>query len=57
MLWWNSAAQHYDRLYQQLNGDQPPQTLRFTASLQLNEFRGVQRVQGVIDDQLEDTGA
>lgn len=54
LLWWNAADQHYASLREQLDDGDPTAMLRFTASLQLNEFRGVERVQAVIKDRLED---
>ena len=54
LLWWNAAEQHYEALRQVIDAGHRFRTLRFTAALQLNEFRGVERVQAVIQDRLED---
>jgi single-stranded-DNA-specific exonuclease len=51
-LWWNAADEQYDELVGVVAGASriDPGTLRFTAKLQLDTFRGETRVQAVIND-------
>lgn len=53
-LWWNSVEEHYETLREVVDGAsrEDSGTLRFTAKVQLNEFRGETRVQVVIDQLL-----
>jgi single-stranded-DNA-specific exonuclease len=53
-LWWNAAEEKHDelgRLTRQASRTETG-TLRFTATLQLNTFRGETRVQAVIHEQI-----
>src|SRR5699024_1984672 len=55
-LWWNAAEEQYGPLtgrVQQASRTQANTTLRFTAKLQLNTFRGETRIQAVIDELIE----
>lgn len=55
-LWWNVAEEQYEpltRLVHQASRTQSNSTLRFTAKLQLNTFRGETRLQAVIDEHIE----
>lgn len=53
-LWWNAAEDHYEELSRYVRSASRTDrgTLRFTARLQLNTFRGDTRVQAVVDEQL-----
>lgn len=53
-LWWNAAAEKYDVLQGLIRRASRTElgTMRFTATLQLNTFRGDTRVQAVIVDQI-----
>lgn len=53
-LWWNAAEDHFEELsrYSRSASRTSRGTLRFTARLQLNTFRGDTRVQAVIEEQL-----
>ncbi|MFE7114094.1 DHH family phosphoesterase [Streptomyces sp. NPDC057654] len=56
-LWWNAAEEKFDMLrgFVQRASRTETGTLRFTARLQLNTFRGDTRVQAVIDEQITTT--
>ncbi|WP_030894248.1 DHH family phosphoesterase [Streptomyces sp. NRRL F-5053] len=53
-LWWNAAEDHYEELNRLVARASHTAlgTLRFTAKLQLNTFRGETRLQAVITEQL-----
>ncbi|MGW5929299.1 DHH family phosphoesterase [Streptomyces anulatus] len=53
-LWWNAAEEKFDviRSFVQRASRTELGTLRFTATLQLNTFRGDTRVQAVINEQI-----
>ncbi|WP_328791446.1 hypothetical protein [Streptomyces sp. NBC_00273] len=53
-LWWNVAEEKFDVIQSFVQRASRTQlgTLRFTATLQLNTFRGYTRVQAVINEQI-----
>lgn len=53
-LWWNTAEDKHDELKRIVSRASRTEvgTLRFTAKLQLNTFRGETRVQAIIDQQI-----
>lgn len=52
-LWWNSVEEHAETIESKVSGGGNQAPLRFTAKLQLNAFRGEERLQAVIDAPVE----